>query len=124
MSSETETSVQGRDIPNGLMGLDIGPKTTAAFTAAVRHARTVVWNGPMGLFEVSPFDVGTRQIAEACSQATAEGASTIAGGGDTAAALASFGMETAVSHVSTGGGASIKMLEGVKMPALDVLDRN
>ena len=124
MSSETETSVHGRDIPEGLMGLDVGPKTTAEFTAAVRHARTVVWNGPMGLFEVSPFDVGTRQIAEACAQATSDGASTIAGGGDTASALAAFDMESAVSHVSTGGGASIKMLEGAKMPALDVLDRH
>ena len=124
MSSETDTSIQGRDIPDGLMGLDIGPETTAEFTAAVRHARTVVWNGPMGLFEVSPFDVGTRQIAEACAQATSEGASTIAGGGDTASALAAFDMENAVSHVSTGGGASIKMLEGAQMPALDALDRH
>ncbi len=117
-----ETSVHGRDIPEGLMGLDIGPETAAAFAAAVESARTVVWNGPMGLFEVAPFDAGTLAVAKALATATANGATTIVGGGDTASAIQGLGMGDRVSHVSTGGGASLTMLEGGPMPALAVLD--
>ena len=116
------TSVHGRDIPADLMGLDIGPETATAFAEAVEAARTVVWNGPMGLFEVAPFDAGTRRVAEAMVVATDRGATTIVGGGDTASAIQGLGMGRAVSHVSTGGGASLTMLEGGPMPALAVLD--
>ena len=116
------TSVHGRDIPTDLMGLDIGPETAGTFAAAVESARTVVWNGPMGLFEVPPFDAGTRRVAEAMVAATAAGATTIVGGGDTASAIQGFQMGDRVSHVSTGGGASLTMLEGGAMPALSVLD--
>ena len=117
-----ETSIHGRDIPDDLMGLDIGPETAASFADAVASARTVVWNGPMGLFEVPPFDAGTRRVAEAMASATRNGATTIVGGGDTASAIQGLGMADRVSHVSTGGGASLTMLEGGPMPALAVLD--
>ena len=122
-SGETHTEVFGRDIPEDYMGLDIGMKTTEAFTSAIRDARTIIWNGPMGLFEVPPFDVGTRQVGEAIRDATAKGASSIAGGGDTAAAVQAFGLNEGFSHVSTGGGASLKLLEGQDLPGLDVLDQ-
>lgn len=116
------TSVHGTEIPADLMGLDIGPESARIFAETVRTARTVVWNGPMGLFEIKPFDVGTRIVAEALVEATNAGAVTIVGGGDTAAAVQGLGLGSAVSHVSTGGGASLTMLEGGPMPALEVLD--
>lgn len=122
-SSEAHTIVSGRDIPEGMMGLDIGPESTAQFCKEIRNAKTVVWNGPMGLFEVPPFDIGTRQIAEAAGLATENGAVTIAGGGDTAAAIQVNGLNERFSHISTGGGASLQMLEGKKLPGLEVLDR-
>lgn len=118
----TSTSVHGTDLPEDLMGLDIGPRSAEAFASVVRDARTVVWNGPMGLFEVPPFDRGTRAVAEALVAATQAGAVTIVGGGDTASAVQGLGFGPAVSHVSTGGGASLTMLEGGPMPALEVLD--
>jgi phosphoglycerate kinase len=116
------TSVHGEDLPEDVMGLDIGPASSARFAEVVRSARTVVWNGPMGLFEVEPYDAGTRAVAAALVEATEAGATTIIGGGDTAAAIQGFGLGSKVSHVSTGGGASLTMLEGSPMPALDVLD--
>ncbi len=118
----TPASIRGVDIPADLMGLDIGPQTIERFGAAVREARTVVWNGPMGLFEVPPFDAGTRHVAEALVVATRAGGTTIVGGGDTASAIKGLGLGDAVSHVSTGGGASLTMLEGSPMPALEALD--
>ena len=117
-----ETAVHGPDIPADLMGLDIGPASAARFAEVVRAAKTVIWNGPMGLFEVEPYDIGTRTVADALVEATGAGATTIVGGGDTAAAIQGFGLGDRVSHVSTGGGASLTMLEGSPMPALDVLD--
>lgn len=116
------TSVHGADLPDDLMGLDIGPASAARFAEVVRAAKTVIWNGPMGLFEVAPYDAGTRTVADALVAATDGGATTIVGGGDTAAAIQGFGLGERVSHVSTGGGASLTMLEGSPMPALDVLD--
>jgi 3-phosphoglycerate kinase len=104
------------------MGLDIGPKTEALFSAAVAEAKTFVWNGPMGAFETRPFDRGTRALAEAAAAATARGTVTIAGGGDTAAAVEEFGYASRFSHVSTGGGASLEVLEGKHLTCLDALD--
>jgi phosphoglycerate kinase len=108
------------DIPRGTMGLDIGPETIARFSSIIAGSDTLFWNGPMGVFEWAPFAAGTRAVAEAVA---ASGAYTVAGGGDSVAALRSFGMETAVSHLSTGGGAGLELLEAGNLPGIDVLRR-
>ena len=118
----TETMTAEGAIPAGWMGLDIGPASRAAFAAAIRASRTVVWNGPMGVFEMPPFDAGTRAVADAVVAATGAGATTIAGGGDTAAAVEEFGLAARLSHVSTGGGASLEVLEGKHLVCLDAID--
>jgi len=102
--------------------LDIGPASRKRFADEIAKARTVVWNGPMGVFEHPPFDAGTRAIAEALAAGTGRGATTIVGGGDSAAAVAEAGLESRMSHVSTGGGASLEFLEGKKLPGVEVLD--
>lgn len=104
------------------MGLDIGPQTQAHYTQMIRRAKTVVWNGPMGVFEWRPFRVGTKTVADAMAAATGAGATTIVGGGDSAAAVEQFGVADKVSHVSTGGGASLAMLEGKAFAAVELLD--
>lgn len=109
-------------IEAGWMGLDIGPATRAAYAALVSNAGTVVWNGPMGVFEFRPFATGTQQVAKAIADATKSGATSIVGGGDSAAAVEKFGLAAAMSHVSTGGGASLEMLEGKHFESIDVLD--
>jgi 3-phosphoglycerate kinase len=103
------------------LGVDIGPETIEDFTRTISGARTVLWNGPMGIFEIEQFAGGTRAIAEAVATATRAGAYTVAGGGDSAAALAQLGMSDAVSHLSTGGGASLELLEGIDLPGIAVL---
>jgi phosphoglycerate kinase len=118
-----KTTVSGRDIEDGQMGLDIGPGSVEVFTEAIRAARTVVWNGPMGLFEIPPFDRGTLAVAKAMIDATTAGATSVVGGGDTAAAVNDLGLATGFTHVSTGGGASLRMLEGGPMPGVEALDR-
>jgi phosphoglycerate kinase len=110
-------------IPSTEAMFDIGPTSTAHFASLVRSARTVLWNGPMGVFEHPPFDAGTRAIAQAMAEATGLGAITIVGGGDSAAAVAEAGLESRMSHVSTGGGASLEFLEGRVLPGVDALDR-
>ena len=122
-AADVETVTCGRDIDDRLMGLDIGPASVTAFGAAVREARTVVWNGPMGLFEIPPFDTGTLAVAKAMIEATEGGGITVVGGGDTAAAVNDLGLASGFSHVSTGGGASLRMLEGGPMPGVEALDR-
>jgi phosphoglycerate kinase len=110
------------DITSGLMGLDIGPATRASYGAVLRAAKTVVWNGPMGVFEWANFSEGTKAVANALVDATKAGAITIVGGGDSAAAAEEFGIADKLSHVSTGGGASLEMLSGHAFESVALLD--
>jgi phosphoglycerate kinase len=114
--------VKAGAIPDGFEGLDIGPETARTYADIIRSAGTVVWNGPMGVFEMPPFDAGTKAVADAVAEATAKGAVTIIGGGDSAAAVEQLGYADKVSHVSTGGGASLEMLEGKAFETVSVLD--
>ncbi|MFG0244780.1 MAG: phosphoglycerate kinase [Phycisphaerales bacterium JB052] len=109
-------------IKDGYMGLDIGSKTAARYSEIIKSSKTIVWNGPMGVFEWRPFKMGTKLVAEAVADATDSGATSIVGGGDSAAAAEQFGVSPRLSHVSTGGGASLAMLEGKRFKAVDLLD--
>src|SRR3954464_14907381 len=111
--------LEGTDVPEGWMGLDVGPQTTEAYAREIAGAGTVFWNGPMGAFELEPFAGGTRAVAEAVAEADG---TTVVGGGDSAAALAEFGLADRVTHLSTGGGAALELLEGRALPGLEVLD--
>jgi phosphoglycerate kinase len=117
-ASTPVTAVDGVDVPEGLMGLDVGPKTAAAYGDVIAAAGTVFWNGPMGAFELEPFAAGTRSVAEAVASAAG---TTVVGGGDSAAALRQFGLEDQVTHLSTGGGASLELIEGKTLPGVEVL---
>jgi phosphoglycerate kinase len=111
--------VEAGQIPDGFEGLDIGPKTAELYAGIIRTAKTVVWNGPMGVFEMPPFDAGTKAVAQAIAES---GATSIIGGGDSAAAIQQLGFADRVTHVSTGGGASLELMEGKRFEAIDVLD--
>ena len=115
-------AVSRNAIPKDQAMFDIGPQSIQSYSRAIASAKTVIWNGPMGVFETPPFDKGTRAIAEAMAAATAKGATTIVGGGDSAAAVAEAGLEKKMSHVSTGGGASLEFLEGKPLPGVEILD--
>lgn len=120
--NDTETMTVGVEaIPHDMMGLDIGPSTSARFAEIIEASKTVVWNGPMGVFEMPSFAGGTLAIANAMAEATKAGAVTIVGGGDSAAAITQAGLDSSVSHVSTGGGASLEFLEGKQLPGVTAL---
>ncbi len=110
------------DIDPGYQAVDIGPMAIQTFSQKIADAKTIVWNGPMGIFEIPPFDEGTKAIALAVAEATDKGARSIIGGGDSAAAVKKLGLEDRVSHISTGGGASLEFLEGKKFKCLEILD--
>jgi len=110
--------LDGVDVPAGMMGLDIGPRSAEAYASVVASAGTVFWNGPMGAFEIEPFAAGTRALAEAVALAPG---TTVVGGGDSVAALQQWGLADRVSHLSTGGGAALELLEGVALPGVEAL---
>ncbi|HNV68431.1 MAG TPA: phosphoglycerate kinase, partial [Candidatus Ozemobacteraceae bacterium] len=117
----TVKTVDLKSIPADQLGLDIGPKTIELFAAELKKARTVLWNGPMGVFETKPFDAGTRKVAEAL---TTLKATTVVGGGDSVAAIEQMGAADKVSHVSTGGGACLEYLEGLVLPGIEIFSRD
>jgi phosphoglycerate kinase len=119
--ARSTTTVPVEAMPDGLAGVDVGPRTVALFKEALAGAGTVLWNGPMGVFEVDAYATGTVEMARALAEATAQGAVTVVGGGDSAAAIARAGLEHSVSHVSTGGGASLEFLEGLELPGVAAL---
>jgi 3-phosphoglycerate kinase len=112
--------VDSLDLPDNLMGLDVGPKTLAKYKEVLAKAKTIVWNGPVGVFEFDAFAKGTEEVARMVAEATGRGAITVVGGGDSVAAVNKFNLASKMSHVSTGGGASLELLEGRKLPGIEV----
>ena len=119
--AEANTQIVGADIPDGWMGLDIGPKTVELYAAAIKEAKTVVWNGPMGCFEMPKFAEGTMGVCKAVAEVKANGGVSIIGGGDSVAAVNKSGLADKMTHISTGGGASLEYLEGKILPGVDAL---
>jgi phosphoglycerate kinase len=122
ITEDAETSVVDIEaIPSDKKGLDIGPKSVDLFCAELKKAKTVVWNGPMGVFEVEQFSKGTYEIAQILADITSKGAVTIVGGGDSASAVRKCGLDDRLTHISTGGGASLEFLEGKTLPGIAAL---
>jgi phosphoglycerate kinase len=122
-SNEADSKISSNiEIPDGWMGLDIGPKAIEAFTTAIKDSRTILWNGPMGVFEMSNFQAGTKAVADAIAEATKNGAFSLIGGGDSVAAINKFGYQDKVSYVSTGGGAMLEFFEGKTLPGVAAIE--
>ena len=109
------------NIPDGWMGLDAGPKTNIGFSYIIAESKTILWNGPIGVVEMKKFANGTIEIGNAIADATADGAFSLVGGGDSVAAVKQFGFDDKVSYVSTGGGAMLEMLEGKSLPGIEAI---
>jgi phosphoglycerate kinase len=121
--NEANTSIaDNRHIPDGWMGLDIGPAAISEFSDVIKKSKTILWNGPMGVFEMKKFENGTRKLAEAIAEATSRGAYYLIGGGDSAAAINKFGLADKVSYVSTGGGALLEYFEGKVLPGVEAIE--
>ncbi|WP_199120658.1 phosphoglycerate kinase [Pedobacter sp. ASV28] len=120
-NAANKDQVDSGNVPADWMGLDIGSKTIALFSEVIRNSKTLLWNGPMGVFEMANFEQGTRAVAEAVVEATKNGAFSLIGGGDSAAAIAKFGLENEVSYVSTGGGALLEYMEGKELPGVKAI---
>jgi len=118
-NAHTRAIGEGQSIPDNMMALDIGPKTVERFADEISRARTIIWNGPMGVFEVEPFARGTKQIARAVADAA--GTTSIVGGGDTVSAVHKADVADRITHISTGGGASLEFMEGKKLPGVEAL---
>jgi phosphoglycerate kinase len=113
--------VKSGNIPSDWMGLDIGPETAKLFSDVIKNSKTILWNGPMGVFEMTKFEVGTKAVAVAVVESTKNGAFSLIGGGDSAAAVSKFGFENQVSYVSTGGGALLEYMEGKELPGVKAI---
>ncbi|MFQ6035403.1 MAG: phosphoglycerate kinase [Sedimentisphaerales bacterium] len=120
--ADAESEVVSGDIETDRQGMDIGPATRKLFVEKLAGAKTIVWNGPMGVFELPPFDEGTKAVGVAVAEATDKGARTVIGGGDSASAVEKLGLQDRISHISTGGGASLELLEGKKFKCIEILD--
>jgi 3-phosphoglycerate kinase len=119
-ASSVPVPVDGLDLPDNMLGLDVGVKTIARYKEVLSGAKTIVWNGPVGVFEFDAFAKGTEEVAKIVAEATGRGSITVVGGGDSVAAVNKFGLASKMSHVSTGGGASLELLEGKKLPGIEV----
>merc|ERR1719399_1405013 len=119
---EIKDATKESGIPDGFMGLDCGPKSLELNAAAVKASKTIIWNGPMGVFEMAKFEIGTKSMMDKIVEATAAGTITVIGGGDTATACKKYDTEEKVTHCSTGGGASLELLEGKVLPGVATLD--
>ena len=115
-------AIDAIDLPDDLMGMDVGPKTVALYKEAILSSKSVVWNGPVGVFEFENFAKGTGEVARLVAEATEKGAMSVVGGGDSVAAVNKFNLASKMSHVSTGGGASLEFLEGKTLPGIAVLE--
>merc|ERR1711976_215674 len=118
---EIKASTKADGLPDGFMGLDCGPESIKLNAEAVKASKTIIWNGPMGVFEMASFETGTKALMDSVVEATASGTITVIGGGDTATACKKYGTEDKVSHCSTGGGASLELLEGKTLPGVAAL---